>query len=466
MFAVKTLRKQRKRGYNSIGLQNQTVFSEWIAARKVMNSSVNILYIDHYAGSNLHGMEFRPFLMAKRWVQAGHNVTIAASSFSHLRGQNPDLMGKKTLDETIDGVRFFWIYGNHYSGNGLDRVRNILSFVRGLTHYQDKLVKRNKPDVVIASSTYPMDIYPAAKIAKKYNARLVYEVHDLWPLSPMEVGGMSRLHPFIQVMQRAENYAYANSDQVVSVLPNAKSYMMEHGLTEDRFTYIPNGVEKDAWKLPENPEDARYYDLLHQFREEGWFLVGYAGAHSPSSALDSFVEAGKDLKGQKIKLVMVGQGPEKSRLQQKINDLDLRDTVESLEAVRRSQIPGLLNQFDALYIGIQKQPVFRYGISPNKLFDYMMAGKPIIYGIEYENNAVKKSGCGISIPSEDSSAIARAAIAIASVSEGQRRQMGKKGRAYVLENHEYDGLAKRFLEVLEKPSSKKVPGGKHAAKKK
>ena len=182
-----------------------------------MNSSVNILYIDHYAGSNLHGMEFRPFLMAKRWVQAGHHVTIAASSFSHLRGQNPDLMGKKTLDETIDGVRFFWIYGNHYSGNGLDRVRNILSFVRGLTHYQEKLVGEHKPDVVIASSTYPMDIYPAAKIAKKYNARLVYEVHDLWPLTQTELYGYGENHPLVKVIRQGARYAWRTADRVAGV---------------------------------------------------------------------------------------------------------------------------------------------------------------------------------------------------------------------------------------------------------
>ena len=151
--------------------------------KKGDESSVNILYIDHYAGSNLHGMEFRPFLMAKRWVKAGHKVTIAASSYSHLRGQNPDLAGHKYMEETIDGVRFFWIRGNVYSGNGFDRVRNILSFVRGLKRYQEALVGENRPDAVIASSTYPLDIYPAAHMAKKYGARLIFEVHDLWPLA-------------------------------------------------------------------------------------------------------------------------------------------------------------------------------------------------------------------------------------------------------------------------------------------
>ena len=218
-----------------------------------------------------------------------------------------------------------------------------------------------------------------------------------------------------------------------------------------RDSYIPDGVEAADWKLPERPEDGVYYELLQQFRQEGCFLVGYAGAHSASSALDAFVEAGLKLKGKKIKLIMVGQGPEKARLQQKINDLGLQDTVESLEAVRRSQVPGLLSQFDALYIGTSKQPVFHYGISPNKLFDYMMAEKPIIYAIEYENNAVEKSGCGIPIPAENSDAIAKAAICLSEMKPEKLQKMGMRGKKYVLENHEYGPLAARFLEVLQRP---------------
>ena len=416
---------------------------------------MNILYLNHYAGSYLHGMEFRPFMMGRHWVKAGHKVTIVASSFSHLRGQNPDLMGKKYLDETIDGVRFFWIHGNHYNGNGFDRVRNILSFVNGLYHYQNEIVGKDKPDVVIASSTYPMDMYPAVHIAAKHGAKIVYEVHDLWPLSPMEVGGMSKYHPFIQITQHAENYAYSHCAFVVSQLPNAKEHMIQHGMASEKFHYIPNGIEAADWKLPDSPEDAAYYELLHQFHEEGYFLVGYAGVHSLSSALDSFVEAGSKLKNKKVKLIMVGQGPEKTRLQQKINDLELQDTVETLEAVRKSQIPGLLEQLDALYIGTQKQPVFHYGISPNKLFDYMMAEKPIIYAIEYQNNAVQKSGCGISIKSESSAEIARAVSKLQKLSAKEREQMGLRGKEYVMKNHEYGALAQRFLEVLELPVEKK-----------
>ena len=100
---------------------------------------MNILYINHYAGSDRHGMEFRPYFMAKRWAQAGNNVTIVASSYSHLRTKNPDMQGKKTMEQNIDGIRYFWISGSEYHGNGVGRIKNMLSFLRGLYRYGNEI---------------------------------------------------------------------------------------------------------------------------------------------------------------------------------------------------------------------------------------------------------------------------------------------------------------------------------------
>ena len=112
-------------------------------------------------------MEFRPYFMAKRWAAKGNNVTVTASSFSHLRTHNPELGDAKCREEMIDGVRYFWISGNSYQGNNMGRIKNMLSFLRGLYHYRTQIAASGKPDAIIASSTYPLDIYPARRIAKK-----------------------------------------------------------------------------------------------------------------------------------------------------------------------------------------------------------------------------------------------------------------------------------------------------------
>lgn len=164
---------------------------------------MNIILINHYAGSNIHGMEFRPYYLAREWVKLGHSVTIVAASFSHLRQKNPDL--SEMMEEVIDDIRYIWLPVNKYQGNGVMRFKNMLAFIYQLYKNMGKFIEL-KPDVVIASSTYPLDSYPAYKLAKKTGAKFVFELHDLWPLSPMELGGMSKWHPFIMLMQKAEDF--------------------------------------------------------------------------------------------------------------------------------------------------------------------------------------------------------------------------------------------------------------------
>lgn len=411
---------------------------------------MNIIYINHYAGSVRHGMEYRPYYMAKRWAEAGHNVTVAASSFSHLRTHNPSIGNAKYQEEMIDGIRYFWIAGNQYHGNNKERVKNMLSFLYGLYRFGGKLAAQGKPDAVIASSTYPLDIYPARRIAKKYGAMLIYEVHDLWPLSPIELGGMDPKHPYIRVMQKAENDCYKYSDYVVSLLPCAKDHMVEHGMLPEKFVYIPNGIEKAEWEEPFH-YPMIYREKLQQYHEDGYFLIGYTGAHGIANALDSYVEAGLKLRGKKIKLLAIGPGPERERLIEKAHKLKLDDVVEFLDPVKRDQIPELLDQLDALYIGLQSQPLFRFGVSPNKLMDYMMAGKPIIFAIDAPNNMVAEAECGISIPPENSKAIADAAVKLSQMSEDSLAKMGAHGKMYILANNEYDVLSKKFLQVFQRP---------------
>ncbi len=136
---------------------------------------------------------------------------------------------------------------------------------------------------------------------------------------------------------------------------------------------------------------------------------------------------------------------------QKVQDLHLEENVELLPAVKRDAVPELLAQFDALYVGLQRQPLFRFGVSPNKLMDYMMAGKPVIFAIDAGNDMVADASCGISIEPENSAAIADAAVRLAELPKEELQKMGARGKAYILEHHEYGVLAKQFLDVFSMP---------------
>lgn len=407
---------------------------------------MNILLINHYAGTPQYGMEYRPYYLAREWCRLGHQVTIAAASQSHVRSRSPAFEGS-LFEERIDEIRYVWLRTPSYDGNGLGRVKNMLAFLLRLELHKERIVGENPPEVVISSSTYTLDIFPSKRIASKFGAKLVYEVHDLWPLSPMELGNMSRWHPFIMLVQLAENHACAKSDCVVSLLPKAESHLREHGLAEGKFAYIPNGIDTQEWQNMNAPIPQEHQATLSSLRKTGSFLVGYAGAHGVANALHTLAEAAQLLRGKPLCFVLVGKGPEKQAIQQKVREWGLTNIV-FLAPVPKASIPSLLKCFDALYIGLQHQPIYRFGISPNKLMDYMMSGRPILQAIEAGNDLVTESRCGITLRPEDPQAVARAVTEMMSWSRSQRDEAGKRGQEYILRHHDYRDLARRFLDAL------------------
>ena len=161
---------------------------------------MNILLLNHYAGSPEMGMEFRPYYFAREWVKMGHSVKIVAGDFSHLRTKQPEVK-RDFQKEIIDGIEYRWVKTGNYKGNGIQRALSMFRFVGKLFIHSSKIAKVWKPDIVIASSTYPLDTYPAQRIAKKAKAKLIHEVHDMWPITPIEIGGMSKYHPFVMILQ-------------------------------------------------------------------------------------------------------------------------------------------------------------------------------------------------------------------------------------------------------------------------
>lgn len=409
---------------------------------------MRILLVNHYAGSLQHGMEYRPFYLARQWLKLGHEVTIIAASQSHVRYINPEVKTKLT-EQCIDGVPYLWIKTPAYGGNGIKRLINIFSFVMQLNAKARYLAKRYKPDVVIASSTYPYDTYPCGKIARLCGARLIHEVHDLWPLSPMVIGGYSKWHPFIWTMQKAENRAYKRSWRVVSILPDALPYMQAHGLCPERFVHVPNGIVLEDWQQGGTEIPAEHAAYFAENKANGVFTVGYCGGLAPSYALENLLETAQlMLKEPQFRFVIVGQGIIRDQLIENTRRMGLSN-LTFLPAVPKTAVPALLGHIDLMYLGVIPGEITKYGMSQNKSFDYMMAARPIINATGFSNDPVTRSGCGISVPSRKPEELAEAIRKIAALSLAERESMGIKGREYVIAHHEYGVLAKSFLDAIE-----------------
>jgi glycosyltransferase involved in cell wall biosynthesis len=402
---------------------------------------MNILLINHYSGSNKLGMQFRPYYLAREWIKLGHSVTIIGGTYAHARN-----LQTKAGEEIYNGINYIWIKTRRYRGNSIGRVISIIQFVLKIWFSANKIALKVKPYIVIASSIYPLDIYPANKIAKIAKAKLCFELHDLWPLSPLQLGGYSGHHPFIRIMQRAEDFYCKHSDIVVSILPLTREYLKGRGLDEKKFFYIPNGIALE--ELSETGDlSFEMSQKLNNLRTKYNFIIAYTGAHGTANALSVLIDVASRLSDDGIAVVLIGRGPEREGLKSYVREKKVNN-VYFFDPVPKSEIPAILNQFDALYIGLQNKSLFQFGISPNKIFDYMMAAKPIIQAIDSGNNLVEEADCGVSAKAGNVEEIAKVILHLKSLTAEERERLGRNGRAFVLMNHTYSVLARKFLNAI------------------
>lgn len=432
---------------------------------------MNILLLNHYAGTPALGMEYRPYYLAREWVRLGHRVQVIGSAQSHYRARQPE-----PGDEVVDGVAYRWLPTPAYAGNGWGRMKNILSFLSQLWAQADALAREFAPDVVITSSTYPMDTWVGQRIVQaarrapgSRGCLLVHEIHDLWPLSPIELSGMSPWHPFALICQSAEDSAYRTSDVVVSMLPKVQAHVARRGLDLKKLHIVPNGISPEEWKAPHDPLREDVEQAIDAARREGGVVVGYAGSMGEPNALDVLLDAMRLLAAEgaapggatpvrrrPLHLVMVGDGHLREHLVRRIAAEGLAH-VSLLPPIPKAQIPTFLGAIDIAYLGWQRQSLYRFGIAPNKLMDYMMAARAVLHSVQAGNDPVAEAGCGLTVPPEDAHAVAQGLRQLAALSPKERRVLGERGRAYVLAHHAYPVLARRFLQALGRPTPERHP---------
>lgn len=406
---------------------------------------MNFLIINHYAGAPGLGMELRPYYFGRELIKKGHKVTIIASAFSHYRTVQPDI-SRQLNKETIDGIDYIWIKTPVYKKNNLKRFYNILVFVLKLFWFKKSINHDSHFDIVISSSTYPLDIYPSRRFAKKHSAKHIFEVHDLWPLSPIVLGGMSKWNPFIIMMQIAENYAYSRCDDVISLLENAKDHMVEHGLEPSKFNYLPNGVNPGEWSDRPDNDTTEQSERIKRFKKKYKTVIGYTGAIGPANAMKTFIEAANILKDESFGFVLVGNGQEREYLVKMADSLKLENVI-FLDPVKKEYLQSILSLFDILYIGYKNSELYKYGVSPNKLFDYIMAARPVVFGLGHSYSVIDKADSVHQAEPDDPGQVAELIREIANTGIKERNQSALNSKEYILNHYSFDVLSEKLLSI-------------------
>ena len=397
-----------------------------------------IWMMNQYAGSPWHGMEYRHYHLARALAERGHRVVVVSGSHSHLFTR-PPRVSRPFTRQVIDGVTYCWVAVPRYGpAISLGRVLNMAAFAAALEALPTSRLPR--PDAILVSSPSLFPVPIAARWARRFGARLVFEVRDIWPLTLQELGGLSSRHPLIAAMQRLEDYGYRTADSVVSVLPGAGPHMVERGMDPAKFHYLPNGIDLDGARRSGDAPAA-----IRDAVGPGAFTVGFVGTLGRANVLETLIDAARLVDPEEVRVVVVGHGPERSQLMERAAGAR---NVAFVGPIPKGDVPAALQLFDACYVGFRRSPLYRFGVSPNKLYDYMAAGRPVLFAADAANQPVQEADCGLTVAPEDPAALAGAISSLATASEAERARLGANARAYVERHHDYHRLADELAEIL------------------
>ena len=402
----------------------------------------SVWILNHYASTPDKPGGTRHFCLAKSLLPLGWQATLIAGSVEHISGNQRLAQHEVSRMEHFAGIPFLWLRTPQFKGNGIGRIINMLSY--SLRVLRPKNTQQlPKPDLIIGSTVHPFAAMAGALLARRHGVPFIFEVRDLWPQTLIDMGRLQSRSLVARALGRLEKWLYCEASRVVVLLPGAAHYIENLGTPATKVVWIPNGVDLSAFPTP--GAKARTPDTP--------FVLMYFGAHGQANGLTCILEAmqlvARHIAPELITLRMIGDGPLKADLIELAERLGLTN-VQFYPPVPKGAIPALAAEADAFVISVLDLPLlYRYGISMNKLFDYLASARPTIIASAAANNPIDDAQAGITVPPADPEQMAVAIRQLFNSSADEREQMGRAGRSYVERHHGFDQLAKRLAFTMD-----------------
>ena len=399
----------------------------------------NIWYISKYASPLKYGFGSRHFYLASEFNRLGYNTVVISSDSNHL-AEIPAL--KSTYShEIIDGVDTWWIKTIKYKGSAsIKRILSWIDFEMKLWFMPKKKIAR--PDIVIISSLSLLTILNGYWLRKQFGCKLIFEIRDIWPLTIIEEGGFNQWNPFVMLLAWVEKFGYKKSDIIVGTMPNLAEHVKEVTGKKKNCHCIPFGYNPDLYKsqepLPEGYEE--------RYIPKNKFIIGYAGSIGITNALDTFIKCASEMKDDfQIHFLLLGDGDLLNEYKTRVLGLP---NITFAPKVNKAQVQTVLSHCHVLYFSTQDSKVWQYGLSLNKIIDYMMAGKPIIASYNGYPSMINEAQCGVFIPAESIPALKQAIYEYKEMPIDQLELIGKRGKEWLLKNRAYDKIAQEYCKLF------------------
>lgn len=410
-----------------------------------MRAQECIWILNHHADTNGH----RHYELACQFAQHGYQVVVIASSFHH--GDHRYLFEEEChFEEICPGVSYVYLHTRpFYSNNGVRRVINMFSYCHlAKKHAAQICLKYERPEYVIGSSVHPLAWEAAFWIAKKFKAKFICEIRDFWPLSMTEIVRTNQVHPIVKFFDIIQKRAYRRADCIVTTVRYGYKYICDElGFSREKVFWIPNGIRVS--------DDAIEYDLpedLDQYLSRHWCCI-YVGSFVVSECIDFMISAFQQLKDRDIYFAIIGSGHEKENLERQIVELGLTK-VRIFPRISKGQVSTAIKKAKCCLAAVQNLPIYRLGLSMNKLNDYLYSGVPVIFACDVDN-VVQDAG-GITLPYGNMEMFAEKIMQLRHMTEKQRQEIGDQCKREIYKHYDYRIIADEYIKVLERLATKGV----------
>ena len=308
-----------------------------------------------------------------------------------------------------------------------------------------------RPDVIVGSSPHLFAARAALRLARRLGVPFVLEVRDVWPQSLVDVMGVSRWHPLVWIMDRIERELYREADHIVTLLPGIGPRVAERGGNPAAITWVSNGIDLGLVPPVAEPEDRADLHLHVRGLPRGDQRPGRDGGRRRPAP-------GARPLPRPLRLVLLGTGPEKPRLEARARAEGLAG-LEFLPPVPKLEVYRVLAQADAFWVSSHDTSLWRHGISFNKLYDYMAMARPTVIGMDCPNNPIAEAGCGITVRPGDPAAMAEGMERLLAMGPERAGRWRRRGRAYVEAHFDCASWPRRFAGALRAAGAGAPPGG-------
>lgn len=396
----------------------------------------SVVIVNHYLTGMGGKGGSRHYDLARVLARKGWAVTLVGA-----RAVTLMKMFSAASTENADGVRFVWVPAPSYFGNGMGRFVNMIWFALRASMLRKRILAAD-PAVVVGSTVHPLAALAGWVLARRWGTTFVFEVRDIWPQSLVDLGRLSANGLATRILRWIEVHLLRSASAVITLLPGSEQYLVDSGAKRDAVAYIPNGVDLDMLRYVEQRQKPN--DTL---------TLMYLGSHGEAHSLHhiihaaALIEADPRFDGNGVEFHFYGDGPEKPRLIELTRRLGVTN-VRFEDGVPKSLISEIGAKADGFILSMPSADVFRYGISPNKLFDYMALGRPIIFCCNSSFNPVAESDLGITVEPESPKAMVEAVYELLKLGADKRAEFGTRALTYVRSKHDINLLGQRLENAL------------------